>query len=176
MVTIIFESHSTSTDNETKQASGWSDVDLSETGKKQAIELIGRSEDRKLDAIFTSDMQRAYKTAVPAAQNLHLPIYVDRRLRECDYGDLTQHDKHIVENLKPEKVKDPFPGGESYTQCMYRMKSFLGWLQENFDNKTVMIIGHRATQYGLEHHIEGKSILQCVTDPWSWQPGWTYKL
>ena len=58
---------------------------------------------------------------------------------------------------------------------MDRMKDFLDWLKDNFDEKTVMVIGHRATQYGLEHHIKGKDIETCVTEPWSWQPGWTYK-
>src|SRR5690606_3154910 len=114
--------------------------------------------DRDLDAIFTSDLQRAYKSAVPTAEELRLPIYVDRRLRECNYGDLTQVDKHIVDEQKADRVSDPFPNGESYEQCMVRMKNFLDWLKENFDGKTVMIIGHRATQYGLEHHIKSKDL------------------
>ena len=37
------------------------------------------------------------------------------------------------------------------------MKSFLEELLKNYDGKKVMIIGHRATQYGLEHWIKGLS-------------------
>lgn len=81
----------------------------------------------------------------------------------------------ISDEQKVDRITTSFPNGESYTQCMNRMKEFLGWLKKNFDGKTVMIIGHRATQYGLEHHINGKTIEICVTEPWSWQPGWTYK-
>jgi broad specificity phosphatase PhoE len=121
-------------------------------------------------------MQRAYKTAVPTAEEMKIPIYIDKRLRECNYGELTQKDKQIVETQKPERISIPFPGGESYEDCMERMKSFLDWLKVNFDGKTVMIIGHRATQYGLEHHIKNKDIKTCVTEPWTWQPGWEYKL
>ena len=175
MITIIFESHSTTTANEAKLSSGWNDVDLSELGIKQCGELLDRSRGRGIDAIFTSDLQRAYKSGVPTANELHIPIYVDQRLRECDYGELTQQPKHIVDEQKADRVSEPFPNGESYEQCMDRMKSFLDYLRENFDGKTVMVIGHRATQYGLEHYIEGKDLTRCVTDPWAWQPGWTYR-
>jgi len=39
MVTIIFESHGTTTDNEKNLASGWADVELSELGIKQSQEM-----------------------------------------------------------------------------------------------------------------------------------------
>ncbi len=39
-----------------------------------------------------------------------------------------------------------------------------------------MIIGHRATQYGLEHWISGLPMEMAITAPWQWQPGWTYHL
>ncbi len=175
-IKIWFEPHSTTTDNEAHLASGWNDVDLSELGIKQCIELLERSLSRELDAIFTSDLQRAVKSAVPTADELHIPIYVDRRLRECDYGDLTQKPKAEVDAEKPKRISTPFPNGESYQQTAKRMKEFLDYLEANFDGKTVMVIGHRATQHGLEHWINGKSLLQCVTEQWSWQPGWEYTL
>ncbi len=175
MVTIIFEPHSTTVDNEAKRASGWNDIELSELGVKQCIELLERSRDRNIDAILTSDLQRAYKSAVPSAEELRIPIYIDKRLRECGYGDFTQSPKEEVDNQKVDRIYTPFPNGESYQQCMDRMKNFLDYLKENFDGKTVMIIGHRATQYGLEHHLNGKDLETCVTEPWAWQPGWKYE-
>lgn len=175
MITIIFEPHSTTVDNEAKRASGWNDIDLSELGVRQSTELVERCRDRHLEAIFTSDLQRAVKSAVPTSDALHVPIYADKRLRECNYGDLTQADKHEVEGQRAQRIETPFPNGESYEQCADRMKDFLVWLKANFDGKTVMIIGHRATQYGLEHHINGKDLQTCVTEPWQWQPGWEYK-
>lgn len=39
MVTIIFESHGTTIDNEKHLASGWADVELSELGVKQSKEM-----------------------------------------------------------------------------------------------------------------------------------------
>lgn len=63
MVAIIFETHATSLDNENHLSSGQFDVALSPLGKKQAKELGERYKDDHFDAIFCSDLQRAFKTA-----------------------------------------------------------------------------------------------------------------
>ncbi|MDB5178372.1 MAG: histidine phosphatase family protein [Patescibacteria group bacterium] len=133
-----------------------------------------RREDDHIDAIFCSDMQRSYKTAEIAFAGRNIPIFQDKRLRECDYGALTQHSKAEVDQEKARRVTEPFPGGESYEQTTARIKSFLDDLGGKYAGKRVMIIGHRATQYGLEHLLEGVPLAQTVTAPWKWQPGWTY--
>lgn len=175
MVTIIFEAHATSLDNEAHLASGHNDVALSSLGVSQAKELGERYKDKKFDAIFCSDLQRSYETAEIAFGNKY-PIIKDKRLRECDYGDFTQHPSSEVEPLKVKHISTPFPNGESYEQTSKRMKSFLDDLKKNYDSKKVMIIGHRATQYGLEHWIKGLSLEEIISASWSWQPGWVYTL
>jgi bisphosphoglycerate-dependent phosphoglycerate mutase len=69
MLTIIFESHSTTEDNESKLAAGWFDTPLSELGKKQAKQLGERYKDTKLDAIFCSDLSRSYNCQPPTFCN-----------------------------------------------------------------------------------------------------------
>lgn len=175
MVTIIFETHSTSLDNEVHLSSGWNDVALSPTGEKQAKELGERRKGEHFDAIFCSDLQRSFKTAEIAFGN-KFPIIKDKRLRECDYGELTRHPESETVPLRVKHIKEPFPNGESYEQTTERMKGFLEELKEKYDSKKVMIIGHRATQYGLENLIKGISLEEAVTASWSWQPGWEYIL
>ena len=63
MVTIIFEAHSTTLDNEAHKSSGWNDVELSKLGLKQSKELGDRYKNDQIDAIFCSDLQRSFKTA-----------------------------------------------------------------------------------------------------------------
>jgi phosphoserine phosphatase len=63
MITIIFEAHGTTFDNEAHLASGHNDVALSPLGENQARELGERYKDIHFDAIFCSDLQRSYKTA-----------------------------------------------------------------------------------------------------------------
>lgn len=175
MVNITFESHSTSLDNENHLSSGWNDIELSPLGNSQAKELGTRRADEHFDAIFCSDLQRSYKTAEIAFEN-RFPIIKDPRLRECNYGDLTQHPSAEVDPEKPRRIEIPFPNGESYEQASQRMKDFLNDLVKNYPGKKVMIIGHRATQYGLEHLIKGRPLEEVIPDPWKWQPGWEYQL
>jgi len=173
MISLLFESHATSFDNEAHIASGHNDVELSPLGIQQAKELGKRYKDQNFDAIFCSDLQRSYKTAEIAFVK-KFPIIKDKRLRECDYGDLTRHPSEEMEPLKVEHISVPFPNGESYDDTIKRMKSFLDDLKKNYDGKKVMIIGHRATQYGLEYWINGVSLKTLVTAPFKWQPGWKY--
>jgi 2,3-bisphosphoglycerate-dependent phosphoglycerate mutase len=162
MVTIVFESHATSKDNE--------------SGNASAKELGERYYNEKIDVVFCSDLARSYHTAEIAFEEKGVEIIKDVRLRECDYGERTRLSAASVEEEKASHISEPFPGGESYNQTDQRMRSFLGDLLRFYDGKKVMIIGHRATQYGLEHWLVGKTIEEAVTSPWKWQPGWTYHL
>lgn len=175
MVIIIFESHGTTVDNEKHLASGWADCPLADLGIQQSKEMGERYKDDHFDAIFCSDLQRSYKSAEIAFGN-KFPIIRDARLNECDYGDMTQHPSSEVDPEKLRRINIPFPNGESYEQTSVRMKSFLEDLLKNYNGKRVMIIGHRATQYGIEHWIKGLTLEQIIPAPWKWQPGWEYKL
>lgn len=175
MVTIIFESHGTTLDNEAHLTSGHNDVALSSLGERQSKEMGDRYLNDHFDAIFCSDLQRAYRSAEIAFGN-KFPIIKDARLRECDYGDFTQHPSVEVDPEKPKRIKVPFPNGESYEQTNARMKSFLEDLLREYDGKHVMIVGSRATQYALESLILGKPLEEVIPAPWKWQPGWTYEL
>lgn len=175
MITIIFEAHATTLDNEAELSSGHNDVELSALGKQQAKELGERYKNQHFDAIFCSDLQRSYKTAEIAFGD-KFQILRDVRLRECDYGELTQKPAGMVTAEKLKRISVPFPSGESYEQATERIRSFLDDLKQNYKDKTVLIIGHRATQYGIEVYINGVTIKQAVSAPWKWQPGWHYKM
>ena len=175
MVTLIFEAHGTTFDNESHKSSGWNDVGLSPLGMKQSGEMGDRYKEDHFDAIFTSDLQRAYLSAEIGFVYKDWPIIQDKRLRECDYGDFTQQPSEKVDKIKVEHISIPFPNGESYEQTGERMKSFLQDLLKDFDGKKVMVIGHRATQFGIDHYLNGKSYKELTTTPFKWQPGWDYR-
>ena len=175
MIEIIFEAHGTTFDNEAHLSSGHNDIALSPLGEQQSKEMGIRYKDDHFDLIFCSDLQRAYKSAEIAFDN-KFPIIKDARLRECDYGDFTQHPSEDVDAEKLKRIHTPFPNGESYEQTTERMKDFLNSIREKYDGKKIMIIGHRATQYGLDHIIDGVPLEQLVSTKFKWQPGWKYEL
>jgi broad specificity phosphatase PhoE len=68
------------------------------------------------------------------------------------------------------------PNGESYQQVVDRVSRWLGEAMRHIDAGTVLMIGHRATFYALEHLLNHVTLHEVVTSPWKWQPGWTYHL
>ncbi len=172
---IYFVAHSTSKDNEAKLSSGWKDVELSELGIQQSKELGERFEKIKIDLICCSDLKRAVDTVKIAFKD-KTPVIIDKRLRELNYGDFNGKPSEIVGRRKKERIKQPFPNGESYEQAMKRVHSFYLEIKEKYSEKTVLIVGHRATQFGLDTLIHGKTLKECLATPFKWQPYWEYNL
>ncbi len=173
-MTLVFETHATSLDNEAGLASGWFDVGLSPAGERQARELGDRRRDDDLACIYCSDLTRAVRTAEIAFNAGPLPIVPDRRLRECDYGALTRHPSADIERDRASHVTMPFPGGESYEQCVARVSAWITDAAGEHAGRTVLVIGHRATFYAFEHLLRGVPLDQAIRAAWTWRPGWTY--
>ena len=175
-VEIVFETHATTIDNERWIASGWRDGKLAVAGRRQAKELGERWSTDRLAAVFTSDLTHAAETARIAFSGRGLPILHDWRLRECDYGELNGRPVAEVETLRAQYVYEPFPGGESYNGVVVRVRSFLRDLGPMFADRLVLVIGHSATQWALQHVLEGTPLAELVGGPFRWQEGWRYTL
>jgi 2,3-bisphosphoglycerate-dependent phosphoglycerate mutase len=176
VLTLIFETHSTSLDNERGLASGHFDVELSETGRAQAREVGERYRDVTIDAVFCSDLSRATETARLAFGTRGIPITTDARLRECDYGAWTRRPAAEIDAERLLRVDDPFPGGESYRQAVARVAAWLDGIGRSRHKGRIVVIGHRATWYAFEHLLRGRPLEKAMAAPWTWQPGWTYRL
>ncbi len=171
---IYFAAHATTKDNEAKIASGWKDVELSELGIQQAKLLNKTFEGINLDLVCCSDLQRASDTVKIAFDDKY-PIIIDKRLREINYGDFNGKPSKIVEPMKIKHIKEPFPGGESYKQAIERIQEFYHMLKAKYPNKTILVVGHRATQYGLDI-FKGKTLENLISTPFKWQPYWEYDI
>lgn len=170
---IIFETHSTSLDNESGIASGQIDIDLSPLGVRQARELGIRRRDDKIEVVYASDLRRSWRTAEIAFGGTGVPIVRDARLRECDYGEINGRPVAEVDGYRARAVHDPFPGGESYMQAVERVRAWLEVVRRRPERR-VLVIAHRATFYALEHLLSGVPLDAAVNARFSWQPGWEY--
>lgn len=178
-IKITFFVHGTTTDNEAELSSGWNDVELSELGKRQSEELREKVNQHQFDAVFTSDLSRAYNSAKITWGDTY-PIMQDARLRECNYGEMNGQPQEIVEPLQEKSVDTPMPGGESYEQVKTRIAAFLEDLKRDYDGKHVAIVGHKATQLALDVLLKDISWEEAFAQDWrktkQWQPGWEYTL
>jgi len=179
-VHITYFVHGTTTDNEKKISSGWSDVELSTLGVQQSIALKDQTKDKAFDVVFCSDLQRAQNSAKLAWEGMY-QIIPDPRLRECNYGTLNGAPSEIVEPMQEEEcILKSFPEGESYEDVKSRIADFLAMLKQDYDGKHVAIVGHKAPQLSLDVLLKGKTWEQALAEDWrktkSWQPGWEYEL
>lgn len=173
-LTILFETHATSLDNEAGLASGWYDVDLSAAGRLQALAMGERHREAQVSAVYCSDLQRSWRTA-DLAFGGRWPVIRDPRLRECDYGELTRARADEIDHQRGARVSVPFPGGESYEQVTARVRGWLLEVRRATRAGRLFVIGHRATYYALEHLLGGRPLGAVVESPWAWQPGWIYQ-
>ena len=93
MNTLVLLRHGESTWNLANRFSGWTDVDLTETGQEQA-RAAGRrlrEEGFEFDVAFTSVLKRAIRTlwvALDEMDRMWIPVVRDWRLNERHYGAL----------------------------------------------------------------------------------------
>ena len=58
-IKIRYFVHGTTQDNEKEISSGWDNVELSDLGKRQSVELKNLIKDKNFDVVFCSDLKRA---------------------------------------------------------------------------------------------------------------------
>jgi broad specificity phosphatase PhoE len=172
-VQLVYETHSISVDNERGIASGWLPGELSDEGRLLARALGERRRNDGIVCVFTSDLRRAVETAELAFEGCAMEIRHDARLRECNYGELNGAP---VGELEPRRrfVDEPYPGGESWRDCVERMRGFLGDVADEFDGRRVLVVAHSAQRWALRHLLEGVPLEELVDAPFEWQQGWEY--
>jgi broad specificity phosphatase PhoE len=173
-VSVVFETHSTSVDNERGVATGWLPGELSTTGRAQARALGERRRDDGLAAVFTSDLRRAVETAEIAFACSALPVFRDARLRECNYGSMNGRPRSELDALRRSRLDERWPGGESWREAVARVHGFLIELPTAHDGERVLVIGHVATRWALDHSVKGIPLEELVEAPFEWQEGWEY--
>jgi len=173
---VVYETHSTSVDNERGIATGWLDGELSARGREQALELGRRRRHDGISAVYVSDLGRAVETAEIAFGGTDFPVRYDPRLRECDYGDLNGAPVDEVATVRRRHVDEPFPRGESYREVVERMRAFLDDVAVRHDGERVVVIAHSANRWALDHLVHGTPLEELVDAPFQWQEGWLYVL
>ena len=145
---------------------GASDSALTARGVQQATACGRRLCSAHFDAIYTSPLPRARRTAelVGAELNAAPSIVEDERLRERSFGDWEGLPWATIQLERAEELKlslqDPayaIPGGgESRSQLLDRALGFLDALPRiHADEARILIVTHSATSTALIKHVLG---------------------
>ena len=108
MHTLVLLRHGESQSNQDNLFTGWSDVDLTEKGVKEAKNsgILLKKHNYQFDKIFTSVLKRALKTmdlCLNEMEQNNIPIVYDWRLNEQHYGDLEGLNKSETVKLHGEE-------------------------------------------------------------------------
>ena len=143
------------------------DVELSELGERQAAALgtwCARHLD-PIDAVIASPYARAQQTAAIAlrAAGWTVPVTVDERLREKEFGSLDRLTRAGIEQRFPEqaelrRVLGKFyyrpPGGESWCDVILRLRSLADSLTREYAGCRVAVVTHQVIVLCFRYLLE----------------------
>ncbi len=161
MVTFYIVRHGNTEFNSKDRLQGAQiDAPLTDQGYEDAFFLAQKLKNIKFDAVFSSDLGRAFITAHIIADNLKLTdkIFRIKELREIDYGDLSGESRQGITDLPFKKdCKIKAPNGESYLDLQERVvKTILDLSNKNYKN--VLIVSHRGCIRCLLAKIHNKDL------------------
>jgi 2,3-bisphosphoglycerate-dependent phosphoglycerate mutase len=184
---ILFIRHGETAWNRIRRIQGHIDIPLAETGLAQAERLAarlarkahaaapaaGRARSRQgaqgahdgapLDAIYSSDLQRAQQTALPTASALGLPLALHAGLRERAYGIFQGHDKSEIEQRFPDayavwQTRDPGfapEGGESSRALRERVLHTVASIVAAHPGGRIACVTHGGVLDSIYRHARG---------------------
>ncbi len=140
---IAFVRHGQTELNRTGRLQGRLDVPLSALGEQQAAAVARGYASEPVTRVVSSPLQRAVATATAIADALGLPVEIDKRLVELDYGEWDGRaladipaDAWIAWRTEPAFAP---PGGETLADVTARVSSFVA---EVLADELVIAVSH----------------------------------
>ncbi|GAA3982280.1 histidine phosphatase family protein [Streptomyces plumbiresistens] len=150
---VIFVRHGETVWHAENRYAGSTDIVLTERGHAQSRALADWAEQADLTAIWASTLTRSQETARESALRTGLPVSVDERLRELDFGiaegltraEMQQRFPDPLAAFTTDPVTHHFPKGENPVDAADRYLAFLTDLQDlqaDHRDGRVLVVGH----------------------------------
>ncbi len=180
MTRLVLVRHGETDWNVAGRWQGQADVPLNVRGREQALETARKLKDIRLDAIYASDLSRAYETAQAIARERNLPVRTDPRLREIDQGQwqgmLVDEIQARFADLFELRRSDPLnvapPGGETVLQVRNRVVEAIEQIVREHPGQTVAVVSHGfAIAVALVHYrdLPVEMAWQMIPDNGGWE-------
>lgn len=160
-VTILLIRHATNP-NVGKGLTGWlPGVSLDATGREQAEHLAARLESTRLDAIYSSPLERALETAAPLARRRNLEIIHNADLGELRFGEwqgrtyAQLRGDSLWRRFNEFRSSTRAPGGEMMIETQVRMVRALSAIADAHPGGTVAVFSHADAIKTALMHILG---------------------
>ena len=175
--TIYLVRHGQSIGNLHRVYLGHTDLDLSELGHKQAKLTSDSLKDVDFAAIYSSDLLRAYNTAVPHAKLRNMEIIPSENLREIFLGDWENREVDELINNEKELFIDGWqknfgiftiPNGENVWNGGLRFAREVERLAKLNEGKTILITAHAAVIrvfWGIISGVAPENLAEAISFP-----------
>lgn len=152
--------------NARKLVQGQTDIPLNKSGEKQAKALGENLKNIIFDAVYSSDLVRAKRTAELITIEKKLAVETSKLLRERRFGKLEGKSRIELDKIhkiwneldKIQKVKyKPFSSYETDEECVSRLITFIREIAASYLNKKVLIVSHGGVMRALLNHLSEKT-------------------
>jgi probable phosphoglycerate mutase len=175
MTKLIFVRHGEAEGNIIRNFHGFYNSELTENGLEQIKRAAARLESEHIDAIYSSDLKRAFKTAQEIAKGRDIEIKTDERFREIHGGkweDVPWDDLPVLfaesYDIWLNDVGNATPdGGESVAALLDRIVTAVTRIAKENKGKTVVIACHGTPIRVLQCYCEGKTLDEMAQVPWA---------
>jgi len=170
MPKLILLRHFESQWNLENKFTGWTDVPLSQKGRKSATKIAQKITESKIDIVYTSPLIRNKNTVLLLLEELgkkDLPIVIDKALDERNYGKLQGLNKDEVKKEYGEEQVHLWrrgwdqapPRGESLKNVFDRAVPFCKeYIEKDLkEDKNVLIVASHNSLRALVKYIENIS-------------------
>jgi len=164
MTTVYLARHGESDWNVERRWQGHADRPLTERGREQAARLAARLADVELDAIYASDLRRAWETAEAVARSRGIEVVRLPELREVDVGSWCGLTRDECAELYPDAFArwqgggSGWDNGESYEDMGERIVAAIRRLAVEHAGGTILVVSHGGPIRAVHAHALGVDI------------------
>lgn len=154
---ILLTRHGQTDWNVAGKIQGMTDIELNETGIKQAEATREKLLDYDIDLIIASPLKRAKRTAEIIGSGRNIPIIIDDRIQERAFGKYEgkttkEMDFDEVWNYK---LNIHYENAESVGELFDRVNGFLKDIKQSYQDKTVLLVTHGGISVPVRAYFEG---------------------
>lgn len=139
---------------------GHADPPLNERGRQQVAALIEELKGDVIEAVFTSDLQRARETAAALATARAVPLHILRGLREVHFGEweglrwseVEARDGQYADRWLAEHPNLTAPGGEAIREFEARVLATFETLLRT-EQRSIAIVAHAGVMRVFMHRL-----------------------